>query len=173
MENWPFGSLIHTSLSDLEKKGKRIFCIAATVSNSNKSTNISNLHSQVLEFMRLLTTIEFLGVKGSLGFGLKPSIQGIHGSIHTFIEHPSPTRKQAPFSITFFVFSMALQIKDAPLTGFLLNQSTLTLDLLHSIAMHKLSLLDATIHANFAIRALLKSLDFLKPNPSAPFGRHK
>ena len=123
--------------------------------------------------MRLLTAIEFLGINRSLGFVLKPSIRGIHGSIQTFIEHPSPTRKQAPFSITFFVFSMALQINVAHLTGFLLKQSTLTLYLLRSIAMHKLSLLDATIHTNFAIRAVLKSLDFLKPNPPAPFGRHK
>ena len=109
--------------------------------------------------------------ESSLGFGLKPSTHGIQGSNHTSIDFPSPTKKQAPFKIRFLAFSIALQIRDAFLTGSFLSQLLLTLYLLHKLLMHRLSLLDATIQASLAIRAQLKSLDFLNLRPPHCLGR--
>ena len=71
---------------------------------------------------------------------------------------PSPTKKQAPFMITSLALSMAYQICEAFLIGSLLSQLFLTLYLLLRAVMQRLSFPTATIQANLAIKALLKSL---------------
>ena len=111
-------------------------------------------------------------VETSLGIGLKPSKQRTQRSFQTLIFSPFPTIKQAPLTIRFFPFSMALQIGEEIFGGFLDNQSLRTLYLLLNIHIQILSVLDATIQDNLAIRAKLKFLFFLNPNPQSFFGRH-
>ena len=94
---------------------------------------------------------------------MKPSIHGTHGSVHMSMEDPLPTEKHAPLAIILFDCSIALQIGEARLGGSECNQSLETLYLALKMFMHKLSHLEAIIHASLARSALLKSFAFFKP----------
>lgn len=102
-------------------------------------------------------------VETSLGIGLKPSKQRTQRSFQTLIFSPFPTIKQAHLTITFFPISMGLQIGEEFFGGLLDNQSLCTLYLLLNILMQILSLLDATIQDNLAIRAKLNICSFGTP----------
>ena len=67
-------------------------------------------------------------------------------------------------------FLMAFQIGVVDFGGSDLSQSCLTFYLAKRICMQRLSLLEATIQASFANRALFISLVFLNPRPLVDFG---
>ena len=76
-----------------------------------------------------------------------------------------PIEKHAPLIIIFFDYLIALQMGEARLGGSECNQSLETLYLALKMSMHRLSHLEAIIHASLARSALLKSFAFLKPRP--------
>lgn len=96
---------------------------------------------------------------------MNPSIRGTQGSVQTSMEDPSPKAKHAPLIIIFFACSIDFQIGEAFLGGSECNQSFETLYFDLSIFMHRLSRLEATIHASLARSALLMSFAFLNPRP--------
>ena len=67
--------------------------------------------------------------------------------------------------MTFLACLIAFQIGEAFLWGSVWSQSCLTLYFALRMSIHKLSLFETIIHANFAMRALLISLAFLKLSP--------
>ncbi len=75
--------------------------------------------------------------------------------------------------ITSLALSMAYQICEAFLIGSLLSQLFLTLYLLQRAVMQRLSFPTATIQANLAIKALLKSLVCRNPRPPFFLTWHK
>ena len=67
---------------------------------------------------------------------------------------------------------MTLQFGEENLVGSFLSQSLLTLYLFLRIFKHMLSLLEATIQANFVVKAELVIFIVLKPRPPSFLGRH-
>ena len=148
------------------------FWMASTDLELNSSFSIGRFQQWSLVDIKLDTIKWFRWIESSFGVGLNPTSQGIQGSTHTLMEAPFPTRYQAPFAIRGLVFSIAFQIGEAFLEGSLWSQFSLTLYLLLSKFIHKLSLFEAIIQASLAKRALLKYLLFLNPIPPIPLGRH-
>ena len=68
---------------------------------------------------------------------------------------------------------MAFQIGDARFEASVRSQSFLTLYLALRIIIQRLSLLEATIQANLANKALLMFLAFLNPRPPSFIGRQR
>ena len=81
------------------------------------------------------------------------------------MEVPLPIEKHATLIIIFFDCSIALQMGEAHLGGLECNQSFETLYFDLRIFMHRLSHLEAIIHASLARSALLISFAFLNPRP--------
>jgi hypothetical protein len=105
----------------------------------------------------------------SLGFGLKFSSHGTHGSSQTLTDCHHKLQKHAPLITKFLALSTPLQVEEVCLLGSCLCQSFLTLYLLLNNFIQKLSLFVAFIQASFARRATLKSLLLLKPRTLFPF----
>ena len=76
------------------------------------------------------------------------------------MDFPSPTRKQAHFSINFFALSIARHVGELDLLGSALSQSSLTLYIDRNTSIQRLCLPDATIQANLARSASLTPLVF-------------
>ena len=74
---------------------------------------------------------------------------------------------------TDLAFSIAFYMGDAFYEAFAQSQSSLTLYLALRILKHKLSLLDAIIHASLANSTLLMFLAFLKPRLPTLLGQHR
>ena len=76
------------------------------------------------------------------------------------MEFPLPTRKQAAFPIKPFILSILLYRENATFTGSFLSQPALTLYLPRTLSYQSLSLSDAKIHVNFAIKLLQEKWSF-------------
>ena len=81
------------------------------------------------------------------------------------MEVPLTIEKHAPLIIIFFDCSIALQMGEAHLGGSECNRSFETLYFDLRIFMHRLSRLEAIIHASLARSAILISFAFLNPRP--------
>lgn len=128
-KNSPLLSLTQHNLSALGLRGMIIFLMASTKMSSKISDKAVMFHLPCW-LMRLETIKGCVGFEASLGEGLKPSSHGTHGSYHTSMDLPYPTKKQTPLVINSLALSMDFQIREALLIGPLLSHPLLTLYLL-------------------------------------------
>ena len=109
---------------------------------------------------------KLISYNGELGEGLysRPGPEVLNPwdpQVHPYVNRGSIAYEIASTLMTIFLFfPITFQIGEAILDGFLRSQSDLTLYLEQRICMHKLSLLEAIIHASLASKALLKSFAF-------------
>lgn len=146
---------------------ERIACASTGV----KSTLTHPLiHDLVEESMRLEALIAICLYSSTLGCGLKFSIPGTHGLVHTSIDLLYPRRKHAPFTTNFLASSIALLVGELAFKGSEVIQPLQTLYFVQSTFMHMLCLPEATIQASLARSVEFISFAFFKTKSPLFFG---